>query len=288
MKKYVVLGVNDNPKYGYYLPLLLFAWRSIGWDVLVWYCGQKNSRNDLIMETFDLLNSKLTKQYKDYYRLVVVGIDSVDGYKTETIAQISRLYACCLSHESVFLMTSDADMLPLSDYWKIEQKALYTDRNGHAKHLFDPKPTAWGRDLTDYHFPMCYIGMQAKDWANVMQLTKLDPNEMIRRDLKAIHPRRSVWEQDQDIVTQRILEYGEHKIKKVTRGVDTRTGYPLGRVDRSNWHMNHTQLIDAHLPHDTLTNEASYKKVVDLLHHVWPSHDFTWFYEYTKKFKTLL
>lgn len=288
MKKYVVLSVNDNPKYGYYLPLLLFAWRSIGWDVIVLYVGQKNSRNDLIMETFTLLNNRLTKQYKDYYRLVVVGIDSIEGYKTETIAQVSRLYACCLCHPSVFLMTSDADMLPLSDYWQIEQRALYTDRNGSKKHFFDPKPTAWGRDLTDYHYPICYIGMQASDWINVMQLDKLDPNEMIRRDLKKIPPRNSVWCQDQDIVTQRILEYGEGKIKKVNRGSDIRTGYPLGRVDRSNWHMNHTKLIDAHLHHDILTNDESYKKVVALLHHVWPTQDFTWYFNYHAEFKKLL
>jgi hypothetical protein len=288
MRKYVVLAIDDNPKYGYYLPLLLFGWRSIGWDVIIFYVGQKNSRNELIMDTFDLLNSKLTPQYKEYYKLVIVGIDSIVGYKDETVAQVSRLYACCLSHPSVFLMTSDADMLPLSDYWKIEQKALYTDRNGNKKHLFDPTPTAWGRDLTDYHFPICYVGMQASDWIDVMQLHKLDPNEMIRRDLKEIPPRQSVWCQDQDIITQRILEYGEQKIKKVKRGTDLRTGYPLGRVDRSNWHLNHTQLIDAHLPHDILTNDESYNKVVNLLTHVWPGVDFTWYYQYHKEFKKLL
>lgn len=288
MRKYVVLSVNDNPKYGFYLPLLLFGWRSIGWDVIIFYCGQSNARNELIMETFDLLNNRLTKRYKDYYRMVVAGIDSIDGYKTETIAQVSRLYACCLAHPSVFLMTSDADMLPLSDYWKTDHSELYTGQNGSSKHIFNAKPTAWGRDLTDYHFPICYIGMQAKDWINVMQLDKLDPNEMIRRDLKKIPPRNSVWCQDQDIVTQRILEYGEQNIKKVNRGIDMRTGYPLGRVDRSNWHLNHTQLIDCHLPHDILENDESFFKVLALLRHVWPSIDFQWFINYHKAFKKLL
>lgn len=288
MRRYVVLSVNDNPKYGYYLPLLLFAWRFLGWDVLLLYCGQKNARNDLIMETFDLLNNRLTPQYKAYYRLVVVGIDSILGYKTETIAQVSRLYACCMTHPSVYLMTSDADMLPLSDYWKIEQRSLYTNRNGSAKHLFDPKPTAWGRDLTDYHFPICYIGMQASDWINVMQLDKLDPNEMMRRDLVKIPPRASVWCQDQDIVTQRILEYGEERIKKVDRGKDFRTGYPLGRVDRSNWRIDHPQMIDCHLPHDILTNDDSFNKVLNLLHVVWPREDWKWWINYSKEFKKLV
>lgn len=287
MRRYVVVSVNENPKYCYYLPLLLFAWRSIGWDVIVLYCGQPTKYNDLIMETFNILNDRLTQAFKDYYRLVVVGIDSIDGYKTETVAQVSRLYACCLSHESVFLMTSDADMIPLSDYWQIEQRALFTTRNGSQKHLFDPKPTTWGRDLTDYHFPMCYVGMQAKDWKNVMQLDKLDPNEMIRRDLKAIPPRNGVWCQDQDIITQRIHEYGEDKFKKVSRGIDMRTGYPLGRVDRSNWHLNHVRLIDCHAPHDIIDNDESFHKVLNILHTVWPKEDFTWYIKYHEEFKKL-
>lgn len=286
MRRYVVLSVNDNPKYGFYLPLLLFAWRSIGWDVIILYVGQKNKRNDLIFETFNYLNGQMTKAYQEFYRLLVVGIDSVPGYKTETIAQVSRLYACCLAHPEVYLMTSDADMLPLSDYWKIEGEGLFMP-NG-TKNIFTPKPTAWGRDLTDYHYPICYIGMQAKDWKEVMQLSELDPMKMIHRDLKAIPPRASVWCQDQDIVTQRIHEYGEHKIKKINRGADIRTGYPLGRVDRSNWHMNHHHLIDAHLPHDILDNEASYKKVLALIKHVWPQQNFKWFEEYYTKFKKLL
>lgn len=286
MKKYVVLAVNDNPKYGFYLPLLVFAWRSFGWDVIILYVGQKNERNDLIFETFNLLNSKLTKVYQDYYRLVVVGIDSVPDYKTETIAQISRLYACCLAHESVFLMTSDADMLPLTDYWQIQGNALFT-ANGQ-KQYYTAQPTAWGRDLTDYHYPICYIGMQVNDWINVMQLSKLDPMEMIHRDLKAIKPRAGIWCLDQDIITQRIMEYGEHKFRKVNRGIDKRTGYPLGRVDRSNWHMSHERLIDAHLPHDILTNDDSYKKVLDLCKHVWPKMRFEWFEDYYNKFKKLV
>jgi len=288
MRRYVVLSVNDNPKYGYYLPLLVFAWRALGWDVIILYVGQKNSRTDLIMETFDMLHKSLKPEFQAYYRLVIVGIDDVEGYKSETIAQVSRLYACCLSHPSVFLMTSDADMLPLSDYWKIEQRSIFIGMNGSEKHHFDPKPTAWGRDLTDYHYPICYIGMQAKDWIDVMQLDKLDPNEMIRRDLVQIPPRNNVWCQDQDIVTQRIIEYGEDKINKVHRGTDIRTGYPLGRVDRSNWHMNHTRFIDCHLPHDILTNDDSFKKVMDLLHRVWPEINWTWFAQYHKEFKKLV
>lgn len=288
MKKYVVIGINDNPKYSYYLPLVVLAWRFFGWDTVIFYCGQKTAHNNFIYATLDMLNDMMTPQQRAYFRLMIIGADSLDGHKSETIAQVSRLYAACAMAEDRYLMTTDADMLPLSNYWRVESKALFTDRNGTGKHMMPPKATAWGRDLTDYHYPICYLGATSKDWVQIMQLQQMNHNAMIKRDLETIKPRTSVWTLDQDIVTQRILEYGKDKIVHVNRGTDQNTGYPLGRVDRSNWHLNHLQFVDAHLPHDTLTNDESFKKVLNLLHHVWPQANWNWFVAYHKEFKKLI
>lgn len=289
MKKYVVIAVNDNPIYSYYLPLVVWAWRSLGWDVFIFYCGGPTKINDLIMGTFDLLHQGMTAEMKAYYRLFIIGVDPIDGFKTSTIAQVSRLYACCAISGDRYLMTSDADLLPLSDYWKVSvARPLYTDRNGSGHLLVGPKPTTYGRDLTDYHYPMAYIGALSSDWVKIMQIDKLNHDLMIKRDLETIKPRIDEWQSDQDIVTQRINEYGVHRFTHIPRGVDKRTGYPLGRIDRSNWHLNHAEFIDAHLFHDTLTNDDSFKKILELLHHVWPTRDFKWFIEYTKEFKKLI
>ena len=78
------------------------------------------------------------------------------------------------------------------------------------------------------------------------------------------------------------------KLNLIDREVDKRTGYPIGRVDRSAWTLDHKVFIDAHLPHDILTNEKSYQKVMNLLHHIWPTENFKWFEEYYRDFKKLI
>lgn len=255
MKKYVVLGVNENPKYLYYIPLVCWAWKKFNWEPYVYYCVKKP-------ESF--LLSPIESLVFGYQSSVLL---EVNGFKSETVAQVSRLYASVELRG--MLMTSDVDMLPLSDYWH-------------------PQPgefTTYGRDLTDYHYPICYLAGMDFDWRDIMLLRDLeDPNVHIKRDLRT---QKNMWTLDQDLITERLLVY-QDQLVKVNRGTDQRTGYPIGRVDRSNWRLDHKVLIDAHLPHDVLTNEDSFRKVMELLHHVWPKEDFKWFVQYTKEFKKLL
>ncbi len=279
MKKYVVLSVNENPKYLYYLPFVRWAWNQFGCDSIVF--------------TTQKVNVEILKppQCVSFTKL-----QEINGYKSETIAQVSRLYATCIvDNGSDYLMTSDVDMLPLSNYHfeilNAPKKDYIKDGSGRydMKQFVSTKPTSFGRDLTDYHYPICYIGMSAANWYGVMDLCNMDYNNMIKRDLVRVYPKsKNKWCVDQDLITENLLEYGKDKITHIDRGTDKRTGYPIGRVDRSNWHLNHSQLIDAHLPHDILSNDASYKKVCDLLKHVWPSEDFTWYHNYHNEFKKLL
>jgi hypothetical protein len=252
MRKYVVLGVNDNPKYLYYLPLVVGAWKQLGWEVIIFYCGKVEFAERLI-PFFRKYNIRECLKYEQY--------------ESSTISQVARLYGACVVDG--LLMTSDIDMLPLSDYWKPDES----------------KVTTYGRDLTDYHYPICYISMGSPSWREVMNINSNLYGVHLRRDMRV---QKNQWVLDQDIITEKLLEYGEDKITHIDRGTDKRTGYPIGRVDRSNWHLNHTTLIDAHLPHDILTNDESYKKVCDLLVHVWPKEDFTWYLNYHEQFKKLL
>lgn len=251
MKKYIVLGVNDNPKYLYYLPLVVWAWKKFGWDVITFYCGKVD------------FASKLIHDFKKYDIRECL---KYEKYESSTISQVARLYGACVTDG--LIMTSDVDMLPLSDYWKPGDDV-----------------TTYGRDLTDYHYPICYISMPSMSWIEVMNISSNLYGVHLRRDLRT---QKDMWGLDQDIITENLLAYGKDKITHINRGTDKRTGYPVGRVDRSNWHLNHSQLIDAHLPHDILTNDASYKKVCELLAHVWPKEDFTWYKQYHEQFKKLL
>ena len=252
MKGTIILGVDETPKYLYYLPLVVWAWNKLGWDVVTFYRGHMNVAETLI------------PGFRKYNIRECLGYEP---YSSATIAQVSRLYGSCVA--SGMLMTSDVDMLPLSDYWNPEEGKI----------------TTYGRDLTDYHYPICYIAMKSADWIKVMNIESELYGVHLRRDLRV---QKNQWGLDQDIITENLIIYGEEKITRVDRGTDKRTGYPVGRVDRSNWRLDHKQLIDAHLPHDILTNEKSFQKVLELLHHVWPEEDFKWFINYHKEFKKLL
>lgn len=261
MKKYIVLSVNDDPKYLFHVPLTMWAWGQFGWWPLIFFHGKQT---DAVKYVFNEREG------------FVYDLAAHNGYQSETITQVSRLYAGCIIDTHDMIMTGDIDMIPLSDYW----------------HPAPDKLTVYGRDLTDYHYPMCYIAMDGYKWAEVMNLVNFDYDYHIKRDLDSLPQAKSTdkvkrWVTDQDLITDRINS-SSFIPERVDRGVDRRTGYPIGRVDRSNWHLLHRQFIDAHLPHDILTNEQSFKKVLELLHTVWPGEDWKWYINYYREFKKMM
>lgn len=263
MKRYIVLGVNENPKYLYYLPLVVWAWNRLGWNTICFYNG------DVWLKTWDLA----ARFSVPYLKFEVV--NDVEGYKSETIAQFSRFYACCVANG--FMMTSDIDMIPLSDYWKCGCERFDIDYPIHC----------YGRNLSNEHQPVCYVGASAYHWSGFMDAHDGDYQYFIERDLKAMNGDKRVWTWDQTLLTRNLYKY-QHEKRFIDREINPVTHYPIGRVDRSAWTLNHKTLIDCHAPHDILTNDESFRKVMQLLHHVWPSTDFKWLLEYTKEFKKLL
>lgn len=252
MKKTIILGVNDNPKYLYYIPLVVWAWKQLGWEVVIFHCCKR-----------ELLQRFIPDLEKYNFRECL----NYPPYKSETVAQVVRLYGACVTDGMI--MTSDADMLPLSDYWQPSAIGI----------------TAYGRNLSSEHYPICYIAMWSTLWEEVMEIANNQYGTHVRL---ALREQKNMWTLDQDLVTENLVVYGETKIQRVDRAIDKRTGYPVGRVDRSHWTLDHKEFIDAHLPHDTLSNEHSFQKVLKLLHHIWPKEDWAWFINYHKQFKKML
>lgn len=257
--KYIVLSVNENPKYLYFLPLTVWAWKQFGWESIIFGCN-KGAKN------LGAWNYAITESDIEFHWLDQSG-EHFPDFKSETIAQVSRLYGACVADGMI--MTGDIDMIPLSDYWKPNMNKI----------------TCYGRDLTDYHYPICYVGMKFDLWYEVMDLNSMDYNAHIKRDLRQ---QENIWTLDQDLLTENLLKFGMEHITHIDRGTDPRTGYPIGRVDRSHWTLNHEVFIDCHLPHDILSNPQSYNKVMELLHKVWPDEDFSWFENYHNEFKKLV
>ena len=268
MKKHIILSVNDNPKYLFWVPLTCWAWRKFGWEPFLFYKREDEAADSQLRRL-----EQLTSDCPGNELLNMRIIRLIAGFQPETITQCSRLYGACVLDG--YLMTGDIDMIPLSDYWKPDENKL----------------TVYGRDLTDYHYPICYIGMDSEKWKEVMHIDGTDYQYLMQRDLMTMPQAKSTdkvkrWVTDQDLITERINS--SHFIpERIDRGT-YKNGYPIGRVDRSAWTLKHDVFIDAHLPHDVLTNDESFKKVLALLHHVWPKEDWKWFVNYFREFKNMM
>jgi hypothetical protein len=261
MRKFVVISVNENPEYLFYVPLTIMAWKKLGWDVILIRTCQQSKLFELATKNFYPQTEVILWDHK---------------YPSVMVAQVSRLYAAISKRSDDYIMTSDVDMLPLSDYWK-----------------FDPeKITVWGHDLTGFnHMPICYIGMKASRWIEVMGITSDNYNEQINRDLDAMPNASSEyaskrWCVDQDLITERINS-AQFQKEFVYRGVYS-NGYPIGRVDRSSWSKDHSFFIDAHLPRGIYMGGEEFAKINILLNCIWPNEDMTWFYKYTEEFAKLV
>jgi hypothetical protein len=134
------------------------------------------------------------------------------------------------------IMTSDADMLPLSDYWQPNAADI----------------TVYGHDLTGHQqVPMCYVAMTKANWLKVMNLAPMSYSlaHYLRRDLADTNALSTVqhewWVVDQDILTDRL---SKHQVVNVLRGIEPNSYLPLGRMDRANMKQYPQTLIDFHGP----------------------------------------
>jgi hypothetical protein len=266
MKKYAVLSVNANEDYLFFVPLVCWAWRKFGWEPLLFIHGDWTYPMRLVE--------------KMEQNLIVRFVNGVVGYRSDTITQISRLYAAVGNpDDDEYFMTADIDMIPLSDYWKPDKHQV----------------TVYGHDLTGYgHYPICYIGMPKSTWQSVMCLNvNMNQNRLIQRDLDSLPQAKDpdfykYWFSDQDLITQRLNEYGKEKITFINRGQGSH-GYARGRVDRGSggWVLDQPELIDAHLIQQAHHKQERVQKILDLLVKVWPNEDWTWWLKYTEEFRKL-
>lgn len=274
MKKYIVLSVNYNVDYLYYTPLTCWAWRQFGWEPIVLFqCDNGKEIHQLVFEVA-AKGQKMGSFFSNEHL-----IKSIEGYRSDTITQVSRLYASHIIHEESYIMTGDIDMIPLSDYWKNRMDIS----------------TVYGHDLTGFgHYPICYIGMPKSLWDFVMSINSEESIESnMKRDLDSLPQAKDTdfykyWFTDQDLITDRLKQYGTGKIDFINRG-QGKHGYARGRIDRATngWVLDQPELIDAHLEQQTWHNPAKVQRLYDLLAYVWPGEDFTWFKNYTHEFKKL-
>lgn len=234
MERYIVVSTTNDVNYYFYAPYIEKAWNKIGWNICVMITNDVNE-SDL----------KLTNPLS-----VVIRMPKINQLRDSSIAQASRLYASNYFPLDTLLMTSDIDLLPLSDYWHPNENDI----------------TIYGYDLTWFTFyPMGYICMTAEKWQTYMNLNNNTKEEMIRDayDLSIPHsPLANDWEEwwnwDWSMITKRLKPF-EKQIKFIERGQIDIAGATLakGRIDRYNWEETQNQaepFIDAHCHNTSVLN----------------------------------
>lgn len=253
-KRYVVISSNLNHDYLFLMPIVTWAWNKLGWSVILMMPSSHNDAFSLVYKNCIQSNGEVSNTESRNGNTLCFLLP-INEYRSETISQISRLYVSDYFkwiEDDAMIMTSDADMLPLSDYWQPKENEI----------------TCYGRDLSDKHFPICYISMNKKIWMDVMNLTG-DANNDLRRDLATMPKAKSDnfnewWQVDQDFCTEKLNE--QQNIKRIDRGISAQTGYPIGRVDRSAWDksLKQKERIDAHLFRNGFENE-NFTRIMHLI-----------------------
>lgn len=211
MNKTVILSTDDNPNYLSYLRYVQKAWNILGWNTLTFYLGNHN-----------LLSNETNK---------IIKINSIPKYRNCTIVQISRLFGFQYISDGI-LMTSDVDMIPLSDYWKPQYDNI----------------TCYGHDLTNFtQFPICYIAANSATWQDLIQADSIE-SLLSQYNFTQSNKFEDWWFIDQLVITDKILKY-KHKPITINRGLINNIAY--GRIDRANWDQTLNNVypkIDAHMP----------------------------------------
>lgn len=270
MNKTVVISSNNNDDYLFFIPLVVWSWNKIGWNV-IYVAPDAAEKSDLIEY---VVNKNCSGDN------LSIPFPEIKGYRSETIAQCSRFYVANIDevYGDTILMTSDSDMMPLSDYWKVDGARI----------------KAYGRNLSDRHYPVCYISMTANRWKEVMNLSGKFLDD-IKRDLDLMPNAKSAnwneyWQCDQDLLTRILIPY-QNEIIHIDRAISPITGYPIGRIDRSAWYKSLLQStrIDAHLIRPGYTN-PNWDLLLSLIKDIFkPSEaEILWIENYKKEYCKLL
>jgi len=222
---YVINSTDNNLFYSYFIPIVSQMWKSLGYYPVTLVLGDESEWTTNTKTGFVLEQIRKTS--------AVVPIKRIAGFKDSTIVQISRIYAS--AHEFAaddYILTSDADMLPLDKSWFHQQDP------SKQFHIFGAD--AYGRR----RFPICYLGATAGIWRRIM---KIQPTGISAAMRISLNPTRDDWNYDESLITERLL--GNQLYPNHCQFIDR--GWPDGmatrRLDRAawNWQGQH-DLVDCH------------------------------------------
>ena len=290
MKKYSISSVNENSDYLFFVPIWCAFWKKIGYQPYV-ITIDKNIPEDLMK-----LVSDTTEKMEGTLRY----FKHIDGYRTSTVAQVSRLFATAdpLFQDDDYIITDDIDKFVISKPWFNQQNFL------KDIHIFDIDETNYTR------LKIGYIGMKTKIWKEVIGITNESFRENLKKCLAEKLPkcftqdshtnltqkekeRDQGWNLDEDILTEKIFnsQYYPDRCQMIVRGAN-QFGLRNGRIDRTFWKQTliqylSSQIIDVHLHRDPYEEEI-WKDIKWIMATVFDKDKIDFFEEYKRKFVELV
>lgn len=252
MKKYAIISSDANPVYADFLPLTALFWRMVGYETICivtedCYQGMTGSTN----ERLRLVGTTL----QDQKGVCLYKAAPVEGFKTSTVAQVSRLAALALpiSDES-YLITGDADMFPLSKTWFEKQDLNY------SFHVFGADTCAEAARS----FAMCYLGGTKAAWKSFMGFKSDDFNGAVKELLSG---QIDHWCLDEGIIASKMYAWPlfDTCCERINRGGALGNGTMPHRLDRGYWKLPDDlgTLIDCHSARPLLAHWSLIERLVD-------------------------
>ena len=246
MTRYVVISTNNNQDYFNYIPYQEQAWANFGWGLII-----------MVTPDFNPVNFETRLK-----TTLVCQLPKVDEIRTQTLAQMGRLYAAHYVGKDNLLMTCDMDLIPLSNYWNPGPNKI----------------TVYGHDLTDYtYYPMGYVAMSAENWIEKMQITPDTRADILRDcDRTIIKGERAAysethetwWNTDWRLLTDRLSPFKD-QITFINRGRRTvppnKGVFAFGRVDRGDsMQVPAENLIDMHCENNNVKHPDKWARFLSV------------------------
>ena len=253
-----ILSATENDLYALPLPFVIYSWKKIGVDCIVFIPEGENKRLELVKKYCEPLGTK-------FYTF------KCEQNEIATYSQLSRLYASSITDldENEVLITGDSDLAVFSDFFE---------------KLNDDDIHVVGQDLVEENqYPMCFVSMRVKKWREVMKITKTYQEHLkgLIDNFKCENIRGVYWFYDQTLIKKNLDESGENIIFH-SRKNDRH--FAKNRADRAYWNdFDINTIIDSHLPRPLLFYE-NIEKVFELFKIKFPNEDLSWlgnyFFEY--------
>ena len=247
--KYSILATDSNREYFELLPLVCYSWKKIGYKPMLLAVNTPYEICELIQKHSGC----------SFYR-----IESMEGVKDSTLAQVWRLFAFKFLHKDYEIVTGDADM--------VIGKDIFSANYSHDKIV------SYGFDLTGRgELPICYIQSSGEKWCELMG------QEFWIDDRGKSADWNFYWNTDQQMLTNKAKEYGLSLIKFVDRGHQPHpeTWCAKSRWDRHKWDIIPSDIIDVHMKRNDFDAQLQVFK------RLWPNDDYQFLIEFKRELDLL-